>query len=449
MTGQSPVFHISHQQTKEMLPPHWDIAPLWSMVTCNDEVLSENSDLQTDIAYVEISGVSAGTGITNIVELPFSEAPSRARRKVQDGDVLISTVRTYLRAIAPVIDPPDNMIVSTGFAVLRPRTIVSGYLGYAVQAGHFIAEVIARSVGVSYPAINSGDLIKIKIPHPSREEQAAITAFLDGETAKIDALVDEQKRLIDLLKEKRQAVISYAVTKGLNPDVPMKDTGIEWLGEVPGHWDVARLKYIAEVRGRIGFRGYTADDLVAEGEGALALGGANLSDAGRLSLDNRTYLSWEKYEESPEIKIQTGDVLIGQRGTCGRPVVIDRDIGPATINPSLVVLKELRLHPQFVTYWLMGDFAQKSFDSYLNKTAVPMLSQQQIGNLPISFPELEEQQQICMHIDRKLEEFHDLLKSCQAGIVLLEERRAALVSAAVTGKIDVRNQHHCVEAAGQ
>jgi type I restriction enzyme S subunit len=204
--------------------------------------MAESADPERVIKYVEISGVTAGQGITEVTDVAFGEAPSRARRKVRDGDVLVSTVRTYLRAIAPIKSPPENMIASTGFAVLRARDIKSEYLGYAMQAEYFISEVIARSVGVSYPAINATDLMKISIPVPSPAEQAAIAAFLDRETGKIDTLVEEQRRLIELLKEKRHAVVSHTVTKGLDPHAKMKPSGIEWLGEVPNHWQVIPLR---------------------------------------------------------------------------------------------------------------------------------------------------------------------------------------------------------------
>ena len=215
------------------VPGHWEVVRLNTTATCNDEVLLESTAEDYEIEYVEISGVQAGQGITETATLPFGNAPSRARRVVRDGDVLISTVRTYLRAIAQVKSPPENMIASTGFAVLRPRRIDSRFLGYACHAEGFVSEVIARSVGVSYPAINASELARLPIPLPTAPEQTAIATFLDRETAKIDALVAEQEKLIALLQEKRQAVISHAVTKGLDPNVPMKDSGVEWLGEVP------------------------------------------------------------------------------------------------------------------------------------------------------------------------------------------------------------------------
>jgi type I restriction enzyme S subunit len=151
-------------------------------------------------------------------------------------------VRTYLKAIAPVVNPPSNLVASTGFAVVRPRhELEPGFLKYALQEEHFIQQVISRSTGVSYPAINASDVAKISLNLPGSSEQLAIATFLDHETAKIDALIAEQQRLIELLQEKRQAVISHAVTKGLNPDAPMKDSGVEWLGEVPEHWGLITL----------------------------------------------------------------------------------------------------------------------------------------------------------------------------------------------------------------
>ena len=194
------------------VPAHWDVVRQNTIASCNDEVLPDRTPEDYEIDYVEISGVEAGQGIIETSTLLFGNAPSRARRVVRDGDVLISTVRTYLRAIAQVKSPPKNMVASTGFAVLRPRRIGSGFLGYACHAEGFVGEIISRSVGVSYPAINTSELTRLPLPLPSTSEQTAIATFLDRETAKIDALIAEQEKLIALLKERRTALISAAVT---------------------------------------------------------------------------------------------------------------------------------------------------------------------------------------------------------------------------------------------
>ena len=167
-----------------------------------------------------------------------------------------------------------------------------------------------RGYGVSIESLNFEMWKLLQCPLPSGSEQAAITAFLDHETAKIDALVAEQERLIVLLKEKRQAVISHAVTKGLDPNAPMKDSGVEWLGQVPAHWIVSRVRFYSSVKGRIGFRGYTTADQVEEGEGALVFGATHIDTSGGIVLSDATFLSWEKYYESPEIMVSQGNTLL-------------------------------------------------------------------------------------------------------------------------------------------
>jgi len=215
-----------------------------------------------------------------------------------------------------------------------------------------------------------------------------------------------------------------------------KTSGVEWLGDVPEHWLPKSIKYIAAVKGRIGFRGYTTDDLVDEGEGALVLGGANLSKNGKIDLNKRTYLSWEKYHESPEIKVIIGDVIFGQRGTCGFPVLIDQMFEPTTINPSLVIIRQKGQESRFLSYWLMSDFITSTIKNYISSTAVPMLSQEQIGNFPIPLPPLPEQQAIAAFLDRETGRIDALIAKKERLLELLAEQRTALISRAVTKGLD-------------
>ena len=224
-------------------PEDWTSKRLKYMATYNDEALPESTAELLEIDYVEISGVSLTGGIEEINRMRFHEAPSRARRKVRSGDILISTVRTYLRAIASIEDAPDNLIASTGFCVVRPSEEVdSGFLGWAVKSELFISEVVAQSVGISYPAINASKLVTIEVPLPPLDTQQRIAQFLDDKTARIDALIEKKRALLDRLAEKRQALITRAVTKGLNPNAPMKSSGIDWLGDIPAHWETGNIR---------------------------------------------------------------------------------------------------------------------------------------------------------------------------------------------------------------
>lgn len=199
--------------TDVTLPESWTTKRLKYLATYNDEVLSENTDEETEIDYVEISGVSLSRGIEQVERIPFGQAPSRARRKVRGGDILISTVRTYLRAIAKVDEASPELVASTGFCVIRPdKDVDSGFLGWAAKSEPSVSEVVSRSVGVSYPAINASELVTIRMPLPPLEVQRRITKFLDENIAHVDKQADEIEKSISLLNEYRAALITAAVT---------------------------------------------------------------------------------------------------------------------------------------------------------------------------------------------------------------------------------------------
>ena len=194
------------------VPEHWAIHRLKYTASINDEALTETTDPDYEFVYVDIGSVDAAKGIVATETYRFEDAPSRARRIVRDGDTIVSTVRTYLRAIAPIRDPDDNMIVSTGFAVVRPRKLDSGYLSYALRSPFFVETVVSRSTGVSYPAINAPEVGNIGVTIPTLDEQRSIAAFLDRETARIDMLIEKVEKSIETLREYRTALISAAVT---------------------------------------------------------------------------------------------------------------------------------------------------------------------------------------------------------------------------------------------
>lgn len=191
----------------------WPQQRLKHLVTINDEVLEEDTDHDTEIQYIDIGNVDSLGHIHEPVTYRFEDAPSRARRRVRDGDVIISTVRTYLQAITQIHDPPDNLIVSTGFAVVRPLRdrLDSRYCKFALREASFLAEIEKRSVGVSYPAINASDLANIPVNVPPLPQQRAIADHLDRETGRLDALAGRTRESVALLRERRAALISAAV----------------------------------------------------------------------------------------------------------------------------------------------------------------------------------------------------------------------------------------------
>ena len=296
-------------------------------------------------------------------------------------------------------------------------------------------EVISRSVGISYPAINASDMAAIHLVTPPIEEQSAIAAFLDRETAKIDALVAEQQRLIELLEEKRQAVISHAVTKGLNPDVPMKDSGIEWLGGVPGHWGVVPIKHLGRLKGGAGFphneQGVEGAELSFHKVNALAQASSNgilLPSENTITRDTATQLGAFVFPPGSIVFAKVGAaLLLGRIRMLGEDACLDNNM------MGLVVFQ-----PEHQIGFVKYAMSLVRFDLIANPGAVPSLNEAQIGNFPLAIPRPEEQSSIAAFLDRETAKFDELTAEAQRIIALLQERRTTLISAAVTGKIDVR-----------
>lgn len=218
---------------------------LKDLVYINSSTLTEDTNSSYCFNYIDISSVSGEGKISMDACYNFGEAPSRARRIVKKGDVLISTVRTYLRAIASIDFDAKDIVASTGFAVCSPKkNIASKYLSYAVRNNIVIADICKESTGVSYPAITAARLSSIEIPFAKIAEQQAIADYLDKKTVEIDtqiSLLENKQKAYEKLK---CSLIDKVVTCGLNPYVELKDSGIDWIGEIPVHWEVKRLKSI-------------------------------------------------------------------------------------------------------------------------------------------------------------------------------------------------------------
>ncbi|MDI6809463.1 MAG: restriction endonuclease subunit S [Candidatus Eisenbacteria bacterium] len=195
------------------IPAHWEVKPLKFSVRMNPEVLPETTDPNYQFEYIDIGSVNSVGQLGDVTEMAFENAPSRARRLVAPGDTILSTVRTYLKAVALVEASEGDRVVSTGFAVLRPaKGIEPRFLWKLVQSEHFIQSTVAHSEGVGYPAISPSTLGRLSLCLPPKEEQLVIANFLDRETAKIDTLMAKIREGTERLKEYRTALISAAVT---------------------------------------------------------------------------------------------------------------------------------------------------------------------------------------------------------------------------------------------
>ena len=214
-----------------------------------------------------------------------------------------------------------------------------------------------------------------------------------------------------------------------------KDSGIAWIGEIPEHWKIIDLKYLSDIRGRIGFRGYTVSDLVSEGEGAFVIGGKHINQC-VLNMESPDYISWDKYYESPEIMVSKGDIVMAQRGTLGKVAIIEYDINEATINPSLVLIKNIKCQGKFLYYYLNSESTLTLISILNTATAVPMISQNQIENMPIPIPSSIEQQSIATYLDQKCGEIDELITLQEEMITKLQSYKQSVITEAVTKGLD-------------
>lgn len=276
---------------------------------------------------------------------------------------------------------------------------------------------------------------QIVVPIPSQEEQAAITSFLDHETAKIDVLVAAQEKLIALLKEKRQAVITHAVTKGLDPDVPMKDSGIEWLGEVPAHWEVRKLSSIS-TKITNGFVGPTRDILVDEGIRYLQ---SLHIKANRIQFDQPYYVREVWSNEHQKSVLREGDVLIVQTGDIGQVACVSEEFVGCNCH-ALIIVSPVQgvVAGDWISWVLTADYGFHTLLSIQTGALHPHLNCGNVKDIYVPVPPIMEQRVAVDWLLERVREFDELIVEAGRAIMLLKERRSALIAAAVTGKIDVR-----------
>ncbi len=432
-----PAYKSSGVEWLNEIPAHWEVQRLKYLATVNDDALPETTAPDMEMTYVDIGNVDFVAGITGAEDLFFADAPSRARRIVRQGDVIISTVPTYLKAIARIEPTDANLIVSTGFAVIRPRELDGGFAAYALSSPYFVDRVVAHSVGVSYPAINASELACLDIAFPPLPEQQAIVAFLDRETARIDALVAKKERLIELLQEKRTALITRAVTKGIDPDAPMKDPGVEWLGEIPAHWEVKRLKTIAEIRYGLGQPPKESPD------GLPLIRATNISH-GHITDEDMLYVDPADIPAGRRAILSAKEIIVVRSGayTADSAIIPKKYEGAISGYDMVVTVREA--NPEFIAAVLLCPYVRNAQLVVASiRSAQPHLNAEELGEALLLLPTIAEQCNIAAFLDKETARLDYLIAKVREAIKRLRELRSALISAAAAGRIDVREDAGC------
>jgi len=364
------------------------------------------------------------------------------RLTLNRGDVIItkdSETPDDIGVPALVADCLEDVVCGYHLALLKMRSgVASGsYVARTMQSNYLRAQFATGAVGMTRFGLGKYEIENAILPNPPIAEQACIANFLNQETAKIDTLVAEQRRLVELLKEKRQSVISNAVTKGLNPDAPMKDSGIEWLGNVPEHWELFPLKRDLQFL-TSGSRGW-AENYSDDGDLFIRIGnltresiGLDLSDVQRVTVPSGA--------EGARTNVRAGDVLFSITAFLGSVAVVPENIEVAYVSQhvALARLAQKRLSPKWVAYVTLSTIGKTYLENRGYGGTKIQLSLDDVANLLMTAPPIDEQAAITNFLEAQTSRFDDLIAEASRAIDLLQERRTALISAAVTGKIDVR-----------
>ncbi len=419
------------------VPEHWEVRRLKYWVGINDAELPETTSPEFAFRYLEIGAVGTGFLKEEPTPMRFAHAPSRARRILRSGDTIVSTVRTYLKAVWFAEDVEDALICSTGFVVLTPGPgTAPKFVSYSVQSNGFIDRLTAGSVGIAYPAVAESRFRSFHVCVPPLTEQTAIVRYLDYVDRRIRRYIQAKERLITLLKEKRQAAVSQAVTRGLDPSVSLKPSGVEWLGNVPTHWEVAALKRVAELNpGKTEAQSSLAADTLVTFLPMAQVGTDGAIDGQMLSAS----LVWTGFTY-----FRRNDVLVAKITPCfenGKGACLDSlptEIGFGSTEFHVLRAKS-SVSPQFLYHTTnLVDFRRLGASAMTGAAGQQRVPLEFVANHPLAVPPLPEQNAIVAYLGKAITDIDTAIARTRRQIDLLHEYRTRLIGDLVTGKIDVR-----------
>jgi type I restriction enzyme S subunit len=409
------------------IPVHWEVKRLKRVASLRAGMAITGERIEEQGDYP----VFGGNGIRGFTSSYTHEGefPLIGRQGALCGCVNFASGKFWASEHAVVASPQPQVDAS--------------WLGYLLRA----MSLNSYSESAAQPGLAVDTISILPIPMPPLSEQRAIAAFLRRETAKIDALVAKKDRLIELLQEKRAALITHAVTKGLpstgsgqaTPNVPMKDSGVDWLGKIPAHWELFPFKRLFPVV----YRYPTYYQIEYVSYGVPEIRGEALSETGKIvELEDQRYISMEVSQQYPRTILEVGDLVMSVRGTMGKVGLVDKRYEKANITANLLRLsprKEL-VHGKFLIFSFFGDYFRQQLDRQSPQTTIKTITIPQLSVIPVPVPPLDEQEVIVRFLTDEREKVDALINKIREGIEKLKEYRTALISAAVTGKIDVREE---------
>ena len=438
-----PAYKDSGVEWLGEIPAHWEMKRLKYAATLNPTPTeARNRGESLEVSFVPMEAIGEYGGLELTTTKLVGEVYT-GYTYFREGDVVVAKITPcFENGKGAVATGLVNEIAfgTTELHVLRVKeSIDRQFLFYLSMGDEFRRLGEAEMYGAGgQKRVPDSFIRNLMHPLPSLSEQRAIAAFLDRETAKIDALVAKKERLIELLQEKRIALISDAVTKGLDPDVPLKDSGVEWLGEIPVHWEIMRLKQASRIQGGFAF---STDSFRNEGIPVVRM---NNIRRGVLDLDNVVRIPEHQCKDA--FALNEGDIIyglsgsIGATGSLGNYAVVRKGDTPAQLNQRVAQFRPMidRITEKFLVGSLQTSVFYEQVLSYTTGTAQFNVSTNDIGNVVLALPPIKEQRAIAAFLDSETAPINALMARVREAIDRFKELRTALISAAVTGKIDVR-----------
>jgi len=425
-----PTYKDSGMEWLGEIPELWKITRLKYAAPSSTTKLTEKPD---DLPYLGLENIESQTGRL-LVDTPIENVDSTVGVFYR-GNVLFGKLRPYL-AKAVCVD--FSGVCTTELLILQPSTIVNGkFLFYRLLSEDFIKLVNSLTYGTKMPRVSSEQIGNLPISLPPLAEQRTIATFLDRETARINNLIAKKERLIELLREKRAALISHAVTKGLDPTVPMKDLGVEWLGEIPAHWEVKRLKFVASFYGG----GTPYKENLEYWSGDIPWVSPKDMKTEVIN-DTEDHITKVAIENSSTRLIEPDAVLLVVRsGILRHSIPVAINIRPVALNQDMkAIVPNSFLMPEYLASVIRG-FQEALLVEWRKEGAtVESIEFELLVNTICPVPPRSEQQTITTYLKKETAQIDALVSRIREGIEKLREYSTALISAAVTGKIDVTGE---------
>ena len=417
------------------VPTHWEVRRIKNWVTVNKRVLSEDTDPSYMFDYLDIGSVGTGQLTAKPGRIRFASSPSRARRIVRSGDTIVSTVRTYLKAVWHAEDSATDLIASTGFAVLTPRLgTCPKFVSYLCQSDPFTVRVSSESVGIAYPAIAETKLGTFEVGVPPFTEQTAIVRFLDHADRRIRRYIRAKQKLIALLEEQKQAIIHQAVMGQIDvrtgePYAAYKPSGVEWLGDVPEHWERRRLKTLLRSVDR---RSLTGKETLLS-----------------LRRDHGVVVYAEHFARPPQGRtlvgfklVSSGQLVVNRMQANNGLVFCSRINGLVSPDYSVFEMRE-PIQMQFLSDLLRtsgyrAHFRRESTGLGTGTAGFLRLYDEKLLETKVFLPPEREQTLILKALAEGMAKTNRLIDREQQELLLIGEYRTRLIADVVTGKLDVR-----------